>query len=182
MLRRRYQGLCPLHPDTSQLCAPPQPVHSFRSQLYDVLRQRRHLQHHPAAYRLQIPINVFILWKVDGEPSGQAVLNPRELLLRLEAQVRQAPDLRIDTGWYVRVREPSLIDKRGDRLWILAVILVGVVVIQLFRFLHMVGIHMYRLHTVILQEFSQCKPVMACRLHAGNHGGFSVLPGKLLHP
>lgn len=34
------RGFAPLHPDTSQLCAPPEPVHSFRFQLYDVLRQR----------------------------------------------------------------------------------------------------------------------------------------------
>ena len=81
-LRSRYQSLCPLHPGTPQLCPPPELVHSFRSQLHDVLRQRRLLQHHPPTYRLQIPINVFVLWKVDGEPSRQAVPNPCEFILR----------------------------------------------------------------------------------------------------
>ena len=87
MLCRRYQGLCPLHSSASQLCVPPYPVHAFHSQFSDVLRQRCFLQHLPPAHRLQIPINLFIFRKVDGEPSGQAVLDPRELLLRLEPQV-----------------------------------------------------------------------------------------------
>ena len=69
-----------------------------------------------------------------------------------------------------------------NRLGIFAVILVGVVVIQLFRFLHMVGIHMHRFHSVILQEFPQGEPVVTCRPHAGDYSSFAVFLRHILHP
>ena len=77
---------------------------------------------------------------------AQAVLDPCELLLHLNTQLRQAPEPCIDTDWYVRVWEASLIDKRNDCLRILSVILAGVVVTQLFRLLIMVKIHMKQAH------------------------------------
>ena len=42
-----------------------------------------------------------------------------------------------------------------SRKGIFPVILVRIVVIQFFRFLDMVGIHMHRSHSVVLQEFPQ---------------------------
>ena len=41
---------------------------------------------------------------------------------------------------------------------------------------------MYRLHSDILQEFPQGKPVMACWLHAGDYGSFAVFLRYVLHP
>ncbi len=41
---------------------------------------------------------------------------------------------------------------------------------------------MYLLYSVILQEFPQGKPVMACWLHAGDYGSFAVFLRYVLHP
>lgn len=60
-------------------------VYTFHSQLPDILRQWRCLQYHPPADCLYIPINLFVFRKVDGKPSGNAVLDPGNFLLGLEA-------------------------------------------------------------------------------------------------
>ena len=49
--------------------------------------------------------------------------------------------------------EASFIDQCRNRLWILTVILIGIVVIQLFRLLDMVRIHMYRLIPLSCRNF-----------------------------
>ena len=41
---------------------------------------------------------------------------------------------------------------------------------------------MYRLHAIVLQNFPQCKSVVARRFHSRNYSGFAVLLCKLLHP
>ena len=46
----------------------------------------------------------------------------------------------------------------------------------------MMGVHMHRLHSVVLQELPQGEPVVARRLHARDHSGLAMLFCNILHP
>lgn len=65
---------------------------------------------HPATGRIRLSINVSASREIDAESLGNLALKSGNRFRRLEPHVGQISYLRIDSGWNVRIREPSFVD------------------------------------------------------------------------
>ena len=165
-----------------QPCISPYLIHSIHAKLFDITWQWCLSDYHQSPYRIRIPVNIFYFRKINAEPAGNPVFNPRGLFLCLNTKVGQISDLCINPGWNIWIRECSFIYQTRNCLWILTVIFAQIIVIQFFGFFDMMWIHMYRFHSLFLQVRSKIQPVVACWFHSWNHKLHPMFLCYIIHP
>ena len=144
----------------------PYSVYTVYPQFYDVCRQRSQLQNHQTAFCIQFPVYILVVRKVDAEPSGNPIFQPRDLALCPIPQVRQRPQISIDSFRNVWIAEASIAHQPSYNFRIFSTVLRRIIVIQLFRLLYVIWIHVNRLHPVFHQKVAEIDPIMSCRLHS----------------